>query len=106
MSFSSDAKAELIRLPLERDCCVLAELSALTQTTGSLGFQGGGRFSVSWQVENAALARRIFRMLKERLGLSPSLHFVQHARLGGRRTCVLTVEGDDAPKLLTALRMM
>ena len=106
MSFSSDAKAELIRLPLEKDCCVLAELSALTQTTGSLGFQGGGRFSVSWQVENAALARRIFRMLKERLGLSPSLHFVQHARLGGRRTCVLTVEGDDAPKLLTALRMM
>ena len=38
MSFSSDVKSELIRLPIERDCCALAELSALTQTTGSLGF--------------------------------------------------------------------
>ncbi len=106
MSFSSDTKAELIRLPLERDCCVLAELAALTQTTGSLGFQGGGRFSVSWQVENAALARRIFRMLKEHLRLTPRLHFVRHARLGGISTCVLTVDGGDAERLLTALRMM
>ncbi len=106
MSFSSDTKAELIRLPFERDCCILTELSALTQTTGSLSFHGGGRISVSWQVENAALARRIFRMLKDGLGFAPSLHFVQVARLGGRRTCVLTVEEAEAPRLLTLLRMM
>ena len=85
MSFSSEAKEEMIRLPLERDCCILSELSAITQTSGSLGFLGGGRFSVTYQVENAALARRIFRMLKEGLALSPKLHVVEHSRLGGRR---------------------
>ena len=106
MSFSSDTKAELIRLPLQRPCCVLTELSALTQTTGSLNLLGAGRFRLTWQVEQAALARRIFRMLKDSLGLSPSLHFVEHSRLGGRRTCVLTVEGEDARRLLVALRMM
>ena len=106
MSFSSDAKAELIRLPFGRNCCIVTELSALTQTTGSLSFHGGGRISVTWEVENTALARRIFRMLKDGLGFAPSLHFVQHARLGGRRTCVLTVGEDEAPRLLTLLRMM
>ena len=106
MSFSSTAKEELIRLPLEKECCMLAELSALTQTSGSLGFMGGGRFSVTYQVENMALARRIFTILKKALGLAPQLHFVEHARLGGRRTSVLTVEGQDAQRLLIALNMM
>ena len=96
----------MIRLPLERDCCILSELSAITQTSGSLGFLGGGRFSVTYQVENAALARRIFRMLKEGLALSPKLHVVEHSRLGGRRTCVLTVEEGDARRLLEVLDMM
>ena len=29
------AKDELIRLPLGKECCMLSELSALTQTSGS-----------------------------------------------------------------------
>ena len=106
MSFSSNAKDELLHIPLEKECCMLSELSALTQTSGSLGFHGGGRFSVTYQVENAALARRIFTILKRSLQLSPQLHFVEHTRLGGRTTCVLTVDGQDARRLLMALGMM
>lgn len=106
MSFSSTAKEELIRSPLEKDCCMLSELSALTQTSGSLGFAGGGRFSVTYEVENTALARRIFTILKRSLNVSPQLHFIEHARLGGRRSSVLKVEGEDAQRLLIALGMM
>ena len=106
MSFSVNAKEELIHLPMEKPCCMLAELAALTQTSASLGFRGAGRFSVTWRVESAALARRIFTCLKKSLGLAPSLEVVQHARLGGRTSCVLTLEDDDARKLLAALRMM
>ncbi len=105
MSFSSRVKEELIPRPLDRRCCVLAETAALTQATGTLGFLGAGRLSVTWRMENAALARRVFRLLKEGIGLRPQLHFVEHARLGGRRTCVLTVDGEDAETLLVALRM-
>ena len=105
MSFSSRVKEELIPRPLEKHCCVLAETAALTQATGTLGFLGAGRLNVTWRMENAALARRVFRLLKEGIGLKPQLHFVEHARLGGRRTCVLTVEGEDAETLLVALRM-
>ena len=81
-------------------------MSALTQTLGSLSLAGGGRLRISWQTENAALARRIYRMLKDRMGLNPHLHFVEHSRLGGRRTCVLKLDAQEAPRLLTALRMM
>ena len=46
MSFSSLAKEELLRLPLGKNCCVMSELSALVQTSGSLQLRGGGRVRV------------------------------------------------------------
>ena len=59
MSFSSLAKEELLRLPLGKNCCVMSELSALVQTSGSLQLRGGGRVRVTFRVESAGLARRI-----------------------------------------------
>lgn len=106
MSFSTETKEELTRQPMEKPCCMLAELCALTQTSGSLGFQGAGRFSVTYRVESAALARRIYTMLKRNLEVAPQLHFVQHSRLGGRTSSVLTLEGEDAVTLLNAMNMM
>ena len=106
MSFSSTAKEELIRLPLGKSCCILSELSALTQTSGSLAFRGAGRIQVTYRVENAALARRIFLLLRTQLNIVAKLHFVQHARLGGRRSCVLTLGDKDSQRLLIALHMM
>ena len=106
MTFSSQAKDELIRVPMDRACCLLSELAAFTQTSGSLGFLGGGRFTVTYQVEHPGTARRIFRILREGLRLSPRLHVVTHRRLGGQKTCVITVEEEDARQLLTVLDMM
>ena len=105
MSFSSNLKDELCRLPLGKNCCMLTELTALYRTSGSLSFHGSGRVQVQYRTENAALARRIFRLLRARLGITPRLHYVQHARLGGQRTCVLTVGDEDSQKLMLALNM-
>jgi len=106
MSFSSNVKDELIRLPLGKACCMLSELSALTRTSASLSMHGLGRILVSFRVENAALARRIFLLLRTQLGVTPKLYFVQHARLGGQRTCVLTLGDEGSQKLLLALHMV
>lgn len=105
MSFSSNVKDELCRLPLGKNCCMLSELTALYRTSGSLSFHGLGRVQVQYRTENAALARRIFRLLRARLNITPRLHYVQHARLGGQRTCVLTVGDVDSQKLMLALNM-
>jgi len=104
-SFSALAKEELVRLPLGKTCCMLSEISALTQTSGHLSFRGGGWVSASYRVENAGCARRLFQLLKKRLNVAPTLHFAQSPRLGGRRICVLTLGPQDTRILLTALHM-
>lgn len=104
-SFSASVKEELIRLPAGKACCMLSEISALTQTSGHLAFRGGGWISVSYRLENAGTARRLFQLLKKRLNITPSLHFTQTRRLGGRRTCVLTLGAEDTRTLLKALHM-
>ena len=105
LSFAAQVREELIRLPAGKPCCMLSEISALTQTSGHLAFRGGGWISVSYRLEDAGVARRLFQMLKKRLGVNPSLHFTQTARLGGKRTCVLTLSGQEARTLLDALHM-
>ncbi len=104
-SFSARVKAELIRLPAGKSCCMLSEISALTMTSGHLAFRGGGWLSVSWRLEDAGTARRLFLLVKKRLGVNPTLHFTQTSRLGGRRICVLSLNGEDARTLLNALHM-
>ena len=104
-SFSAGVKEELNRLPLGKACCMLSEISALTQTSGHLAFRGGGWISVSYRLDNAGTARRLFQLLKKRLNAAPKLHFVQTRQLGGRRSCVLTLGTEDTRALLNALHM-
>ena len=106
MSFSSQVKDELLRVKPEKHCCMLSELSALTQTCASLRLSGGGRVKVVYETENPALAKRIFLLLKRRMEITPQLEFNRHQRLGGRRLSILTVPEGDSMRLLVALRMI
>ena len=50
MSFSSQVKEELLHIHPEKHCCMLSELSALTQACASLRLAGGGRLRVVYAV--------------------------------------------------------
>lgn len=106
MSFSLTVKDELCRIGLGKPCCMLSELTALYRTSGSLSFHGLGRVQVQFRVENMAVAKRIFLLLRTRMNIVPRLHYVQHTRLGGQRTCVLTVGDQDSQRLMLALHMI
>lgn len=106
MSFASNVKDELCRLPLGKSCCQLSELTALYRTCGSLAFHGKGRVQVQFRMENPTLARRLFRLLTTGMSITPRLHYVQHARLGGQRTCVLTIGDEDSQTLMLALHLI
>ena len=106
MSFSAQVKQDLLRIKPDKHCCMLAELSALTQACASLRLSGGGRIKVVYEVESAPLAKRIFLLLKWRLEITPILEFARHKRLGGRRISVLTVPEAESKRLLIALRML
>lgn len=106
MSFSGDVKEELLRIQPEKPCCMLSELSALTQSCASMRLAGRGKFRVAYETENPALAKRIFLLLKRRLEITPQLEFNRHKRLGGRRLSILTVPETESRRLLIALRMI
>lgn len=64
MSFSSLTKNEISRLPIEDKCCSIAELSAIIRMSGTIQISGMRRISLKFVTENAAIARRIFVLLK------------------------------------------
>ncbi|WP_053360542.1 DNA-binding protein WhiA [Bacillus sp. FJAT-27251] len=62
MSFASETKKELTNLEV-KGCCSKAELSALIRMNGSLSFSNR-ELVVDIQTENAAIARRIYTLVK------------------------------------------
>ncbi|MGM7723734.1 DNA-binding protein WhiA [Metabacillus sp. Hm71] len=71
MSFASETKKELTNLDL-KPCCIKAELSALIRMNGSLFFSNR-MIMVDIQTENAAIARRIYTLLKRQYEVSVEL---------------------------------
>jgi len=62
MSFASEIKKELTTIETEQ-CCVYAELSALIRMNGAISFSKS-HFTLDVQTENAAIARRIYTLIK------------------------------------------
>lgn len=64
MSFSSVTKNELSRIEIEDYNCALAELAALVRMNGTITINGVQNINLKFTTENAAIARRIFTILK------------------------------------------
>ncbi len=69
MSFSAVTKNELARVTDKRHCCRLAELAALIKMDGSIQISSGRRLSLNITTGNAAVARKIFSLIKGLFGL-------------------------------------
>ncbi|SDC70404.1 MULTISPECIES: DNA-binding protein WhiA [unclassified Candidatus Frackibacter] len=65
MSFSDQVKNEVARINPEDECCGWAELSALVRLNGSLEIVRK-RLALKIVSQNAAVARKIYRLLKEK----------------------------------------
>ena len=100
MSYSSDTKEELCRLEPESVCCLLAELSGIVSAAGSVIYRAGGRRRLSIETENAAVARRALRLLRDVIDVQPELITLRRARLGGRSAHRIEIAGDEAAFVL------
>lgn len=69
MSFSSIAKNEICRIVEEKDCCELAEISALLKMSGTIHINGKTGLGFRITTENPAIARRTFTLLKKLFGI-------------------------------------
>jgi DNA-binding protein WhiA len=64
VSFSSIAKNEMCRIPEEKECCDIAEVSALLRMSGTIQIHGKQGLSLRITTENPAIARRTFTLMK------------------------------------------
>ncbi len=71
MSFASEMKNELTRIEAD-DCCNKAELAALIRMNGNLSISNR-EWVINVQSENAAIARRIFSLIKKIFGVEIEL---------------------------------
>ncbi|OPY55738.1 MAG: Sporulation transcription regulator WhiA [Pelotomaculum sp. PtaU1.Bin035] len=81
MSFSAVTKNELARIIGQRSCCRLAELAALIRMDGSIQVIGSQLVTMNIITENAAVARKIFSMLKELFSLKAEVLVQRKTRL-------------------------
>ncbi|MCG8401878.1 MAG: DNA-binding protein WhiA [Firmicutes bacterium] len=80
MSFSLVTKNELARVTARKHCCRIAELAALVKMDGSLQISGR-KISLHLLNHNAAVARKLFKLLKELYGVQAEVLVKKKMRL-------------------------
>ncbi|MFD1020389.1 DNA-binding protein WhiA [Thalassobacillus hwangdonensis] len=63
MSFASEIKKELTNAEIG-DCCAQSELAALIRMNGTVSLTSEKQYMLDVQTENAAIARRIYKLIK------------------------------------------
>jgi DNA-binding protein WhiA len=107
MSYTAEVKDELARLTPSRRCCRLTELSALLHLEGVLHISGTHRLSIHTESENAAVARKIFLLLKDLFRVSPQLSVEKIPRLRGHNCYRLYLgEEERSTQILNELGLL
>ncbi|MGI5877500.1 MAG: DNA-binding protein WhiA [Christensenellales bacterium] len=83
-SFSLRAKQEISREPFGNDCCMLSELAAFVRMAGTLEIASGGALSLRIDTENAVIAERIFRLIRDQYDVAAQIVLREVRRLGRR----------------------
>ncbi|MGJ4849588.1 DNA-binding protein WhiA [Bacillota bacterium Meth-B3] len=106
MSFSVEARKEAARVPCEKRCCALAELSGAALGSGALTFKGPGRYALSLSVGGAFAAERYLRLFKRFLHCDCLMAAVKSSRLGGQVRYEVSPPENELPRVLKALKLL
>ncbi|MEK9199428.1 DNA-binding protein WhiA [Ureibacillus sp. 179-F W5.1 NHS] len=103
MSFASETKKELTQVETDEHC-LKAEVSALIRMNGSLSFTNR-QLSLDVQTENAAIARRLYTIVKKLYPYNVELLVRKKMRLKKNNVYICRVR-DGARELLTDLDIL
>ncbi|WP_442596164.1 DNA-binding protein WhiA [Neobacillus sp. D3-1R] len=103
MSFASETKKELTTLDI-KDCCGISELSALIRMNGSLSFSNR-KLIVDIQTENAAIARRIYTLIKKNFQVPVELLVRKKMRLKKNNVYIVRLK-EQAKEILEDLKIL
>jgi len=105
MTFSSKIKDELSRTEIIDTLSAKAEISALVRTMGYISLKGFSKVEVEFSTENAAVARRIFKLLKIAYGISTQVSVEKTNRLKKHNNYIIKIEDKSAKKFLLDTRI-
>lgn len=103
MSFAAEVKKELTGLAVQKDLAQ-AELAALIRMNGSLSLNNH-QFVLNVQTENAAIARRIFTLLKDHYGVRSELLVRRKMKLKKNNVYIVRLK-QETQKILLDLDIM
>lgn len=103
MSFAAEVKKELTGLAVQKNLAQ-AELAALIRMNGSLSLNNH-QFVLNVQTENAAIARRIFTLLKEHYGVRSELLVRRKMKLKKNNVYIVRLK-QETQKILLDLDIM
>lgn len=103
VSFASETKKELTQVEAN-DSCLKAELSALIRMNGVVSFTNK-QLSLDVQTENAAIARRIYTIIKKLYSLNVELLVRKKMRLKKNNVYICRIR-DGAKNLLSDLEII
>ena len=106
-SFSADVKEELARIYPDKPCCRMAELAAIIRMDGAVVIERGEGPGLSVDTEYSAVARKVYRLMKEQFNIEAELTVRRQNRLK-RRTLyhIRTPSSEAARDLLQALGIL
>ncbi|WP_080844072.1 DNA-binding protein WhiA [Cytobacillus gottheilii] len=103
MSFASETKKELTNIET-KGCCSISELSALIRMNGSLSFSNR-KLVVDIQTENAAIARRIYTLIKKNYNVQVELLVRKKMRLKKNNVYIVRL-AEGASTILDELKIL
>ncbi|RBW71208.1 DNA-binding protein WhiA [Bacillus taeanensis] len=103
MSFAAETKKELTQLEI-KPCCTKAELAALIRMNGSISF-GSNQLILNIPTENAAIARRIYTLIKQMDSYHVELLVRKKMRLKKNNVYIVRL-ADRARELLETLKII
>lgn len=107
MSFSTETKEELTRVPHGDFNVDRAELSAIVRMSSSISLAGNMKISLKVTTELNAIARRVFTILKKNYDITTSITVNKNQMLKKNNSYVLTITPEmGAGKLLTDLGIL
>jgi len=106
MGFSTDVKSEIMRASVREACCARAEMNAFFMMAGSVSLRGFNKYALTVSSENAAVVRYGFTQIKQQTGIAPQLRTAKTSQLGERVRYQMTLEGEDAQRLMQWLDML
>ena len=92
MSFAQEVKNEIVKLDIS-ETAMLAQLSAIIRINGSLVFSKGVSL-IDIKTENAAIARHVFILVKNKYNITPTLLTKKKVNLNKKNIYIVRIDKD------------